>query len=88
MNKKSKLKSGSTKAELVKLTSSILLAKGLLATLSLGHPSPWIKKYQKMDPEHLRILLSDVMEEICIAETAMTNIESRLTNAYAGICLH
>ena len=88
MSKKKKSQNGSAKVEMAKLNSSILLAKGLLATLSLGQQSAWIKKYQSMEPEHLRILLSDVMEEIYIAETAMTNLESRLKSAYAGICWH
>ncbi len=72
MSKKSKSKSGSLKQSLKQnLISNISVAKGLLATLSLGHPSLWTNKYQKTPKEHLRILLQEVMEEICTAENLL-----------------
>ena len=70
------------------LISSISQAKGLLATLSLKPQSLWIKKYRKTDPEHLRILLSDVMEEICSAEAILTNMTTTPDNELNFIWVH
>jgi hypothetical protein len=65
LNRKSKSKSGSSPKEMLQaLNSNISIAMGFLATLSLRQQSAWIKKYGKTDPEHLRILLLEVMEEI------------------------
>lgn len=58
------------------LIFGISVAKGVLATLSLGHQSLWTKKLAKMDQEHLRILLLEAMEGICTAETALTQLKS------------
>ena len=63
-----------SKQEMGRLISSTLIAKGLLATLELEHPSLWIRKYGRTPPEHLRILLEDVMEEIYTLETVLTQI--------------
>lgn len=85
-----KRKSGtglSVKAELARLDSSISIAKGMLATLSLSHKSLWIKKLQKTDPEHLRILLQEVMDEIWSAESSLTTLGQILEKKYFGICL-
>ena len=86
LNKKSLLKSGlSAMDELEKLSSSISLAKGLLATLSLRHPSLWMKKCQSpTTQEHLRILLSDVMDEIWTMESLTTLLNERL-NGPSGL---
>lgn len=64
----------SVKDSLANLSSSISLAKGLLATLSLGQKSDWTKKLAKTEPEHLRILLSDVMDEIWNADETLTRL--------------
>lgn len=53
------------------LISSISIAKGMLATLELQHPSLWIKKYETTPPEHLRIVLLEVMDGICLAEASL-----------------
>ncbi len=87
LSKKSKSKNGSSKVELDNLTSSISVAMGLLATLSSRHQSLWIKKYRKTDPEHLRILLQEVMEEIYSADTSLTNLRETLEKSYMGICI-
>ena len=87
-SKKQELSNGlSVKEQLLNLTSNISIAKGMLATLSLGHPSLWTSKLQKMDPEHLRILLQDVMEEIYMAEQTVTTLSETLKKRYMGICL-
>jgi hypothetical protein len=76
-SKKSLSKNGlSVKEELMILDSSISIARGMLATLSLRHKSDWIKKYTRTDREHLRILLQDVMEEICHAQEAIDRLTS------------
>ncbi len=88
LNKKSSLKSGlSTKEMIQNLDTNISIAKGMLATLSLGHPSLWTRKLQKTDKEHLRILLQDVMEEIWSAEMTLMNLQQKLSKSYMGICL-
>jgi hypothetical protein len=88
VSKKSSSKNGlSVKENLAQLNSSISIAKGLLATLSLGHRSDWTNKLEKMDPEHLRILLQDVMDEIWNADLSLRNLESKLKKKYMGICL-
>lgn len=88
-SKKKQSKSGlKTKEMLESLISNISVAKGLLATLSLGHKSDWIRKLQKMDPEHLRILLLEVMEEIYSSEVTISTLRSKLEKSYMGICLH
>lgn len=72
MNKTKPLRIGSRiihKEEMSILITNLSHAKGLLATLSLEHPSLWIAKYQNTAPEHLRILLKEAMEEIYTAET-------------------
>lgn len=56
------------------LDTSISIAKGWLATLSLGHKSDWMRKYERTNPEHLRILLQDVMEEIWNAQEAVDRL--------------
>ena len=71
MSKSKKSKHGlSAKEELMNIHSSISIARGYLATLELGHKSGFIKKLQRTQPEHLRILLQDVMEEIWNAQEA------------------
>lgn len=75
MSKKKKFKSGHPvlvgPSILNQIYSSTQIAKGLLATLELEPQSAWIKKFQKTDPEHLRILLQEVMEEILIIENVL-----------------
>ena len=76
LNKSGESRSGSMEQEKMRdLISNISVAKGLLATLSLGHPSLWIRKYQRMDPEHLRILLLEVMDEIYTAQDALSRLK-------------
>jgi len=71
MSKKSKSKNGSSpKAELATIHSSISIARGYLATLSLEHKSDWMRKYKRTHPLHLRMLLREVMEEIWNAQEA------------------
>lgn len=73
--KKDSSKNGlSVKEELETLNTSISIAREMLATLSLGHKSDWINKLTKTDPEHLRILLQDVMDEIWNADEAITRL--------------
>ena len=75
LSKKNSSKNGSTvKEDLTNLIANISIAKGTLATLSVHDPSGWTKKLTKMDPEHLRILLRDVMEEIWSAEETLTKL--------------
>ncbi len=82
LNKKKKLKPGlNVKEELMILDSSISIARGMLATLSLGHKSDWMRKYTKTEPEHLRILLQDVMEEIWKAQEAVDNLTAIRTQS-------
>lgn len=72
LNRNNGLRSGlMDEAKRIQLISSISIAKGTLATLSLEHPSLWTKKFQTIPPEHLRILLLEVMEEICLAEMSL-----------------
>lgn len=86
--KKNSSKNGlSVKDHLSELNSNISIAKGLLATLSLRHQSVWIKKYETTHPEHLRILLQEVMEEIGSADSTLQQLSSSLSKKYAGICL-
>lgn len=86
-SKKKQSEIGSVKVELANLDTSISIAKGMLATLSLRHPSAWIRKLEKMEPEHLRILLQEAMDEIWHAESAMTSLRQILEKKYQGICL-
>ncbi len=87
-SKKSSSKNGSSPKELLaNLISNISIVKGLLATLQLRHKSDWIKKLAKTDPEHLRILLLEMMDDICIAEESLTILSSQLEKKYYGICL-
>ena len=72
-------KTGSNPKEMLQsLSSNISLAKGLLATLSSGQKSDWTRKLKTTDPEHLRILLQDVMDEIWNAETTLTTLSQML----------
>lgn len=88
-SKKRQSKNGSSiKEDLQSLNSSISLAKGLLATLSLKHPSLWTKKLAKTEPEHLRILLQEVMDEIWNADQTLLTLEKKLEKKYHGICMH
>jgi hypothetical protein len=76
-SKKNESKNGSSnKAAMSELTCGISIAKGMLATLSLGHPSLWIKKYSRTDPAHLRTVLLEAMEGICTAEQALSRLKS------------
>ncbi len=85
--KKNSLKNGPTNKELVSMLDiNISIAKGLLATLESGHLSALTKKLEKMEPEHLQILLQDVMEEIWSAEMTLVKLKSNLETKYAGIC--
>lgn len=61
------------------LDTSISIARGMLATLSLGHKSDWMRKYERTKPEHLRILLSEVMEEIWKAQGAIDRLTTSPT---------
>lgn len=56
------------------LTSSISVITGILATLSLEHPSVWIKKLQMIPQEHLRILLKEIQVEVLALETFLEMI--------------
>lgn len=77
MSRNNEFKAGSNpKAQLTSLISNISVAKGLLATLSLEPRCLWINKYRTTPPEHLRILLLEVMEEICTAEKTLTQLRS------------
>lgn len=77
MSKRKQSKSGlSVKEELNLLDTHISIAKGNLATLSLGHKSGWMRKLSKMEPEHLRILLSDTMEEIWSAQAVIDRLRA------------
>lgn len=58
------------------LDTSISIARGMLATLSLGHKSDWTRKYERTNPEHLRILLREVMDEIWNAQAAIDRLTS------------
>lgn len=87
-SKKNSFKIGLSNKDLMSnLNSNISIAKGMLATLSLGHKSDWTNKLAKTDPEHLRILLQEVMEEIWSAEETLTNLNQNLSKRFAGICL-
>jgi hypothetical protein len=73
--KSNSLRSGlSVRDELTNLDTHISIARGMLATISLGHKSDWIKKLKRTNQEHLRILLLDVMEEIWSAQEAVDKI--------------
>jgi hypothetical protein len=73
--KKNSFKNGlSVRDELMNLDTSISIARGMLATLQLGHKSDWIKKLKRTDPEHLRILLQDVMAEIWSAQEVIDRL--------------
>lgn len=78
--KRTRNKSGSSKSglsvagELASLNASISVARGLLATLSLGHKSDWTRKLKRTEPEHLRILLQDVMAEIWNAQEVLDRL--------------
>lgn len=88
-SKSDKSKNGLSNKELLNsLDTSISIAKGVLATLSLRHPSDWTKKLGRTEPEHLRILLLEVMEEIWSAEENLATLRSKLEKSYMGICLH
>lgn len=56
------------------LDTSISIARGLLATLSLGHKSDWMRRYKRTKPEHLLIVLREVMEEIWNAQGALDRL--------------
>lgn len=56
------------------LISSISVANGVLATLSLSHPSAWIRKYRTTPQEHLRILLQDIQTEVHALEDHLAMI--------------
>lgn len=58
------------------LDTSISIARGILATLSLGHKSDWMRKYERTNPEHLRILLAEAMDEIWNAQAALDRMIS------------
>lgn len=76
-SKKEQLKSGlSVREDLAILNTNISIAMGILATLSLGHASDWMHKYKRTDPEHLRILLQEVMDEIWNAQEALDRLTS------------
>lgn len=62
--------------EMSRLITNMSAAKGLLATLELGHHYPWTRKLRSMDVEHLRILLQAVMDEIWHAEKLLNRITS------------
>jgi len=75
MNRKGQFEVGLIdKNQLSILISALSQAKGMLATLELGHHCLWIKKYERTPKEHLRILLSEVTEEIYMAETALQHL--------------
>jgi hypothetical protein len=77
MNKTKPLRNGSRiihKDEMSILSTNLSVAKGLLATLSLEHPSLWTNKLRMIQTEHLRILLKEAMDEICIAEKVLEQI--------------
>ena len=76
----------SNKQLIASLNSNISLAKGLLATLSVRHRSDWMRKYETTPPEHLQILLQDVMEEILSADSTLQYLSQSLSKRFAGIC--
>jgi hypothetical protein len=75
MNKKDESRNGWIAPEVrTELISSISIAKGTLATLSLEHPSAWTRKYAKTPKEHLRILLQDIQTELHALEDRLETI--------------
>lgn len=75
MSKSDLSKNGWIRPEIrTELISSISIVKGVLATLSLEHPSAWTKKYQKTPREHLRTLLQEIQTEVLALETHMEMI--------------
>lgn len=79
-SKKSSSKIGSQdEAELLRLNSSISLAKGLLATLSTNDRSAWMRKCEtKAAREHTRILLQEAMDEIWNADSILLSLSQKL----------
>lgn len=70
MSRSDEFSNGWIRAELrAELISSISIATGVLATLSLEHPSAWMSKLQTIHPEHLRILLKEIQAELRALET-------------------
>lgn len=88
MNKRGESRIGLILMEMDRLNTSISIAKGMLATLSLEQQSLWIKKYQRTDQEHLRILLLEAMEEIWKADTSLTNLQKILSTNSQGLYFH
>ena len=75
MNKSCESSNGWIKPEIrTELISSISIAKGTLATLSLEHHSVWIKKLRRIQPEHLRILLQEIQQEVQALEVHLDMI--------------
>jgi len=79
MNRNSSLPPGSPvrAKDLTDLYSLTQLAKGMLATLELGHRSLWTKKYERTPREHLRILLLEVTDAIGSMESILNQSLNR-----------
>lgn len=74
MDKKNLLSNGLEIEKTMALYSYTQTAKGMLATLELGHQSSWMQKYNQVPPTHLLILLQAVMEEIVCVEKILSTI--------------
>lgn len=83
-SKNSEFNNGLKKQEAMsKLIAGIQIAKELLATLELGQPILWTGKLQRIQPEHLRILLLEVMEEIYTMETILDQLLTSTPTCHA-----
>lgn len=79
MNKNCLSKNGSNvEGNLLNLVTSISIARGVLATLSLADKEAFSKKLARTQPEHLRILLSEAMEEIWSADSMVQSLMENL----------
>lgn len=79
LSKRKKSGSGKAKGKAAGTRStiygSIMVAKGLLATLETFDRLAFTRKLARTEPEHLRILLREVMEEIYTAEMNLVSMK-------------
>jgi len=61
------------------LYGNVMVAKGLISTLEFQEPEAFQKKLEAMEPQHLRILLLDLMEEILKMEHQTSILKNILT---------
>lgn len=57
------------------LYGSVMVAKGLIATMDIFQPNLFRWKLGRMEPEHLRILFLELMDEIWRMETQISILE-------------